>query len=95
MIDESSISSSDLIQLTGIPDVAVASENASTLTAGEVIGLRAEYIHHGVGGSERAVRVVVGWESPGTQPAQALPSFLLYPSGGEIFGSPFEFIVVD
>lgn len=59
--------------------------------------MRAEYVHHGGGsgggGSKRTVRVVVGWESPGTQPSQALPSLALYPSGGEIVGSPFEFTV--
>lgn len=96
VIDTSSTSSSDLIQPAPLPDVTVASQNASTLTAGEVVVLRAEYIHHGDGGgagSARAVRVVVGWESPGTQPTQALPSFALYPSGEDIVGSPFEFSV--
>lgn len=96
VIDTSSTSSSDLVQPASLPVVTVASQNASSLTAGEVIVLRAEYIHHGDGGgggSSRAVRVVVGWESPGTQPPQALPSFALYPSGEDIVGSPFEFSV--
>eukprot|EP00752_Nemacystus_decipiens_P001537 g1506.t1 len=61
IIDTSSTSSSDLIQPASRPDVTVASQNASTLTAGEVVVLRAEYIHHGDGGGAggaRAVRVV-------------------------------------
>lgn len=96
VIDTSSASSSGLVQPASLPDVTVASRNASMLAAGEVVVLRADYIHHGGGGgrgSARAVRVVVSWESPGTQPAQALPSLALYPSGGEIVGSPFEFSV--
>ena len=97
VIDTSSTSSSDLIPLATLPDVTVASQNATTLMAGEVVVLRAEYIHHGDGGgagrSARVVRVVVGWESPGVQPAQALPSSALYPSGEDVVGSPFEFVV--
>ncbi|CAM9570598.1 unnamed protein product, partial [Ectocarpus fasciculatus] len=99
VIDTFSTPSSDLVRSTSpVHDATVASQNASSLTAGEVVRLRAEYVHHGRGGgggSVRAVRIVVGWESPGTlQPAQALPSFALFPSAGEIAGSPFAFSVV-
>ncbi|CAM9146088.1 unnamed protein product, partial [Ectocarpus sp. 8 AP-2014] len=95
-IDTFSTSPSDLVRSTSpVPDVTVASQNVTLLTAGEVVRLRAEYVHHGGGGITRAVRVVVGWESPGTlQPAQALPSFALFPSAGEIAGSPFSFSIV-
>lgn len=66
--------------------------------AGAIVRLRAEYLHHGgataAGVTGRPVRVVLEWESAGT-PAQAVPTFALYPKGEEIRDSPFDFRVVD
>lgn len=94
MVDTSSTSSSNLLQPASLPD-ETATGNAY-LTAGEVVCLRAEYIHHGgatgAGVRTKAVRVVLGWESAGT-PAQLIPPFALYPGGEEIVGSPFGFSI--
>ena len=93
VIDTSSISSSNLNEPSWLPDETVAA-NATSLTAGEVVQLRAEYIHHGggAGAGGKAARVVLAWESAGT-PRQIVPSFVLYPAAEDIVGSPFRFSV--
>eukprot|EP00903_Cladosiphon_okamuranus_P013586 g12653.t2 len=69
VVDTSSTSSSDLVRPVSLPDVTIASQNATALTSGEVVILRAEYIHHGGGGGARSARA----PSP-AQPSPAQPS---------------------
>lgn len=90
IIDTSSTFSSNLLQPATLPDETVTAN--SYLTLGDVIRIRAEYVHHGGGGGAgtRGARVVLGWESAGT-PAQAVPPFVLYPVGEDIADSPFRF----